>query len=110
MHRDGNVIGPNVAKYRYQRNWTQDDLVGKLQLAGCYMTRDMLANIETQRCSATDKQIEYFAHVLGVEERDLFPIKRHFNGQVVRPNLAIGSRRARLNRKPSSRAPHAQSE
>ena len=108
MHRDGNVIGPNVAKYRYQRNWTQDDLVGKLQLVGCYMTRDMLANIETQRCPVTDKQIEFFAHVLGVEERDLFPIKRHFNGQVVGLNMEIATRRRRPKRKPRSRAPLAQ--
>ena len=34
MHREGNVIGPNVAKFRYQRNLTQDELVGKLQLFG----------------------------------------------------------------------------
>src|SRR5205823_1459394 len=40
---------------------TGSDLVGKLQLVGCYMTRDILASIETQRCSATDKQIEFFA-------------------------------------------------
>ena len=39
MRRDANVIGPNVAKFRYQQNLTQDDLVGKLQLLGCYMTR-----------------------------------------------------------------------
>src|SRR3989475_12763917 len=108
MHRDGNVIGPNVAKYRYQRNWTQDDLVGKLQLVGCYMTRDMLASIETQRCSATDKQIEFFAHVLGVEERHLFPITRHFTGQRVRVNMEITTRRRPPKRPPRSRTPLAQ--
>ena len=107
MHRDGNVIGPNVAKYRYQRNWTQDDLVGKLQLVGCYMTRDMLANIETQRCSATDKQIEFFAHVLGVEERDLFPTRRHFSGQVVGLNTEIRTRRRCPRRRRRSRVPLA---
>ena len=57
MHRDANVIGPNVAKFRYQQNLTQDDLVGKLQLLGCYMTRNILGSIETQRCPATEKQI-----------------------------------------------------
>lgn len=108
MHRDGNVIGPNVAKYRYQRNWTQDDLVGRLQLLGCYMTRDILASIETQRCPATDKQIEFFAHVLGVKEGELFPGKRHFNGQVVGLKMEITTRRRRPKRRPRSRAPLAQ--
>ena len=108
MHRDGNVIGPNVAKFRYQRNWTQDDLVGRLQLLGCYMTRDMLANIETQRCIVTDKQIEFFAHVFGVKEGDLFPPKRHFSGQVVGMKTKIATRRRCRNRRPRSRAPLAQ--
>ena len=108
MHRDGNVIGPNVAKFRYQRNWTQDDLVGRLQLLGCYMTRDMLANIETQRCIVTDKQIEFFAHVFGVKEGDLFPLKRHFSGQVVGMKMEIATRRRCPNRRPRSRAPLAQ--
>ena len=107
MHRDGNVIGPNVAKFRYQRNWTQDDLVGRLQLLGCYMTRDMLANIETQRCIVTDKQIEFFAHVFGVKEGDLFPLKRHFSGQVVGMKTEIATRRRCPNRRPRSRAPLA---
>ena len=108
MHRDGNVIGPNAAKFRYQRNWTQDDLVGRLQLLGCYMTRDMLANIETQRCIVTDKQIEFFAHVFGVKEGDLFPLKRHFSGQVVGMKMEIATRRRCPNRRPRSRAPLAQ--
>jgi len=108
MHRDGNVIGPNVAKFRYQRNWTQDDLVGRLQLLGCYMTRDMLANIETQRCIVTDKQIEFFAHVFGVKEGDLFPNKRHFSGQAVGLTAEIRTRRHSPKRRPRSRAPLAQ--
>ena len=107
MHRDGNVIGANVAKFRYQRNWTQDDLVGRLQLLGCYMTRDILANIETQRCPVTDKQIEFFAHVLGVKEGDLFPIKRHFSGEMVGLNTEITTRRRCPKRRPRSRVPLA---
>jgi transcriptional regulator with XRE-family HTH domain len=107
MRRDRNVIGPNVAKFRYQRNLTQDDLVGKLQLLGCYMTRNILASIETQRCPVTDKQIEFFAHVLGVKEGDLFPTKRHFSGQVVGLKTEIRTRRRCPKRKPRSRVPLA---
>ena|SRR5437867_13328813 len=107
MRRNANVIGPNVAKFRYQRNLTQDDLVGKLQLLGCYMTRNILGSIETQRCSATDKQIEFFAYVLGVKVGDLFPAKKHFSGQVVGLGTEIRTRRRCPKRKPRSRVPLA---
>ena len=76
-----NVIGRNVSRERYQRGWTQSELVVKLQLLGCYMTRDMLASIETRRCAATDMQIEFFAEVFGIEVHQLFPNTRHFNGK-----------------------------
>src|ERR1043166_5028994 len=104
MHRSENVIGPNVAKYRYQRGWTQDELVGKLQLLGCYMTRDILANIETRRGPATDRQIEFFAHVFGIMEGDLFPGKRHLDSKLVGLELEIPTRKPCPNRRPRSRA------
>ncbi|MEO7297367.1 MAG: hypothetical protein ABI042_02180 [Verrucomicrobiota bacterium] len=95
MHRDENIIGQNVAKFRYQRSWTQDELVGKLQLLGCYMTRDILANIETQRGPVNDKQIEFFAEVFRVKEGDLFPAKRRLNGGIVGLAMQIVTRRRR---------------
>ena len=76
--RNCNVIGRNVARERYQRGWTQDELVTKLQLLGCSITRDIVANIETGRCVTTDKQIEFLAEVLGLEVQQLFPVTRHF--------------------------------
>jgi len=104
MHRDENVIGQNVAKFRYQRGWTQDELVGKLQLLGCYMTRDILANIETQRSIVTDKQIEFLAEIFGVKEGSLFPEKRRFSGRLVGLDMKIVTRRPCRNRRPRSRA------
>jgi transcriptional regulator with XRE-family HTH domain len=103
--RDANVIGRSVVKYRYQRGWTQDELVGKLQLLGCYMTRDILANIETQRGPATDKQLEFFAQVFEVKEADLFPPKRHFNGCVVGLAVRIVTRRRCAHRRRRRRRP-----
>lgn len=92
MHHDLNVIGRNISRFRYQRAWTQDMLVGKLQLLGCYMTRDILANIETLRSPVTDKQIEFFAEVFKVQVWDLFPTKRHFSGQIVGLHIEIRTR------------------
>ena len=76
MQQKANVIGQNVAKFRYQRNWTQEELVAKLQLLGCYMTRDILANIETQRRIVTDVQVRFFAEAFGVSITELYPVKR----------------------------------
>jgi transcriptional regulator with XRE-family HTH domain len=108
MHRDENVIGQNVAKFRYQRGWTQDELVGKLQLLGCDMTRDIIAKIETQRCVVTDKQIEFFGEIFGVKEGSLFPEKRRLSGRMVGLDLKIVTRRPCPNRRPRTRVPLAQ--
>jgi transcriptional regulator with XRE-family HTH domain len=76
MRRRANIIGPTVIKFRHQRGWTQEVLVSKLQLVGCYITRDVLANIELQRSIVTDLHLRAFAEVFGVTEGDLFPPKR----------------------------------
>jgi len=76
MQRKANVIGQNVAKFRYLRGWTQEELVGKLQLAGCDISRAVLANIETQRRIVTDVQVDALAKVFGVSRDDLFPARR----------------------------------
>jgi transcriptional regulator with XRE-family HTH domain len=71
-----NLIGPNVVKFRHQRDWTQEQLVTKLQLAGLYITRDILANIELRRSAVTDMQIQALADVFGIMIPDLFPPKK----------------------------------
>ena len=77
MPKDANVIGRNVAWLRNQRGWSQNDLVTQLHLLGdINMTREKIANIETLRCIATCKQIEFFAEVFGIKEQELFPKKR----------------------------------
>src|SRR5438445_1857488 len=73
--RNGNLIGRNVGRFRYQQSWTQEELAAKMQLLGCYMTRDIIANIENRRSSANDKQIAFLAEALNVEIGDLFPKK-----------------------------------
>ena len=76
MLKNANIIGQNVVKFRHRAGWTQDDLVAKMQLLGCCMTRDILANIETRRSPVTDKRIMLFAEVFGVEIGCLFPKNR----------------------------------
>jgi transcriptional regulator with XRE-family HTH domain len=73
MLKNANVVGQNVVKFRHRAGWTQDDLVAKMQLLDCSMTRDILANIETRRSPVTDKRIMLFAEIFGVEIGCLFP-------------------------------------
>jgi transcriptional regulator with XRE-family HTH domain len=71
--RTANIIGRNIARFRFQQDWTQELLAIKMQLRGCYITRDIIANIEAQRSSVTDLRIAFFATVFGVSVSALFP-------------------------------------
>ena len=77
MSQNSNLIGRTVSRERYQRGWSQEELVIKVQLLGCFMTRDILASIETLRCIATDKQVAIFAAVFGIPIQQLFPPTPH---------------------------------
>ena len=77
MPQHSNLIGRIVSRERDQRRWSQEKLVIKVQLLGCYMTRDILASIETLRCIATDKQVAIFAAVFGIPIQQLFPPDPH---------------------------------
>jgi transcriptional regulator with XRE-family HTH domain len=73
MSRNANIIGRNVAKFRYQAGWTQEFLAARMQLLGCYISRDIIANIETRRSTVTDKLIAFFAMVFRIPLHCLFP-------------------------------------
>ena len=75
MRRHANIIGQNVVKLRYKKDWTQDQLAAKMQLSGYYITRQIIANIETRRSSVRDKRIACFAEIFDVKVGDLFPQK-----------------------------------
>src|ERR1035437_10225349 len=95
MPKDANVIGRIVARLRYQRGWSQSDLVAELHLLGnINMTREILANIETLRSPADSKQIEFFAEVFGIMEQALFPKQRHFVGKDMGLNMRLFTRRS----------------
>ena len=72
MRHDANLIGRKVAKLRYNKGWSQDTLVAKLQVLQCNISRDILENIEIQRSVATDKRCFFLAKVLRVSIGELF--------------------------------------
>jgi transcriptional regulator with XRE-family HTH domain len=73
MLKNANVVGQNVIKFRYQAGWTQEVLAARMQLLGCCITRDIIAQIETRRTTVNDKRVMFFAKVFGVEIGRLFP-------------------------------------
>jgi len=70
-----NLVGLQIRLFREKRQWTQHQLAESFKKAGVLITRNMIASIETQRCVVTDYQIIFFARVLGVSWRSLFPKK-----------------------------------
>ena len=68
-----NVVGPQIRKLRSQRDWTQEILAQKLQLAGWDVSRTSLAKLESQLRWVSDCELLFLAKVLSVQLKDLFP-------------------------------------
>ena len=72
MRHDANLIGRKIARLRYQKGWTQDTLVARVQVLQCNITRDILANIELRRSLVKDKHCRSIAKALGITIQELF--------------------------------------
>ena len=68
-----NLTGLMIRQFREKRGWTQHQLADAFRKMGVPITRCIIANIETQRCVVTDCQVLFFARVLGVSWKSLFP-------------------------------------
>jgi transcriptional regulator with XRE-family HTH domain len=73
--RAKNLTGLRIRMFREKRGWCQRELAEALSEIGVPITRDIIANIETQRCPVTDYQVVFFARILGVSWKSLFPDK-----------------------------------
>ena len=70
-----NIIGPQVRRIRYARQWSQSKLAAKLQLAGWDISRASLSKIEARLKFVMDFELDYFVEVLRVELKELFPTR-----------------------------------
>ena len=70
---DLSFVGQMIAKLRYEREWTQDQLATKMQIRGCDVSRHVVANIETGRSKPTYEQTKFFATVFKVPVSMFFP-------------------------------------
>jgi transcriptional regulator with XRE-family HTH domain len=68
-----NVVGPQVQRFRVQKDWTQPVLAQKLQLQGWSISTGSLGKLEAQLRRVPDCELMFLARVLGVSILDLFP-------------------------------------
>ncbi len=68
-----NLVGPQIRKLRNAKGWTQDVLAQRLQLAGWDVSRTSVAKLESRLRWVSDCELLFFAKVLSVDLRELFP-------------------------------------
>ena len=68
-----NLVGPQVARLRYQQGLSQTDLAAKCQRAGWDASRGIIAGIEGQVRCVTDQEFVWLAQVLSVSLNALLP-------------------------------------
>jgi transcriptional regulator with XRE-family HTH domain len=83
-----NLVGNTIRKLRVGRDWTQEILAARCNLAGCDITRGTLAKIEAEIRGVNDRELITIASVLGVAIEDLFP------------KVVLDSLRSRKNKTP----------
>ena len=72
--RRRNIIGPLLAKLRFERGWSQEIMAARLQCEGVDISRDMLANMESGRSQITDRHLIGFQRAFGICMIRLFPL------------------------------------
>jgi DNA-binding XRE family transcriptional regulator len=85
-----NAAGPQIRKFRNQKELTQDQLAAKIQLCGLDLDRTALAKIEAQIRSVFDFELAIIAKALGVPMSDLVPVERRL--REILPALMSGKR------------------
>ena len=68
-----NIVGPQVARLRYQAGLSQAELAARLQRGGWDASRGMIAGIEGQVRCVTDSEFVLLARMLGVPLDGLLP-------------------------------------
>ena len=68
-----NVVGPQIRKNRYRKNWTQETLAARCNLLGWDISRGTLAKIEAQVRRVNDSELFILAKALDIEFAKLFP-------------------------------------
>lgn len=65
-------IGARIRELRTAKGWTQEELAARLQVAGCDISRSVLANLEAGLRHIYCKELKAFKEILAVSYDDLF--------------------------------------
>ena len=68
-----NASGPQIARLRNERGWSQPELAAKCQLVGWDVSRDIIARIELRNRWVGDFELAIFAEIFGVTMEELMP-------------------------------------
>ena len=68
-----NVVGPQVRRLRYARQWTQEECALRLQLQGLDWDRTALAKVEARIKKVSDAELFVLARTLRTALDGLFP-------------------------------------
>lgn len=77
-----NIVGPQVRRWRFTRDWSQAKLAAQLQLKGFDVSRGIVAQIEGQTHCVKDKDLFFFVRAFGIGLYDLFPASQ-INGEII---------------------------
>jgi len=70
--RFSNEIGPAIARIRYRRGLTQDQVAARAQIAGYDINRQTIANLESRRVRVTDRHVAMLVRILKCSLEELF--------------------------------------
>jgi len=70
-----NLVGPAIRRIRYQKGLSQTQLAALFQRQGWDMSREVLAQLETQRRRVADFEAAFIARCLKVPVAELLPTK-----------------------------------
>lgn len=65
-------LGAKIKYYRQQKCWTQEQLAARMQVAGCNISKSILARIEGGYRSTSVYEIDKFVEVFGITYDELF--------------------------------------
>ena len=68
-----NLTGQQIQAFRRNRKWSQRKLAGAIRTMGAPMTREIIANLETQRTRVKDYDLVLVAKALQIPMDSLFP-------------------------------------
>jgi transcriptional regulator with XRE-family HTH domain len=88
-----NLTGQQIRAFRRNRKWSQSKLATAIQEMGAPMTREIIANLETQRTRVKDYELVLFAKALKIPVDSLFAGSANLTDatHVLRRNAALGN-------------------